>query len=218
MDGKRADGVSLEITQAILGILILIVVVLVMTLPPTAPLRSPAMVVIGVLAVAVVLTGIGAIISARRATAVVEEKKAPAAPPPRPVAPPAVEQYPALVLLSLLQEKGRLVDFVMEDITTYTDQQVSAAARVVHQGCREVVTGSFDPAPVSESPEKSTVTLSEGYSAEEYKIVGTVGGEAPYEGKVLHRGWRARRMKLPRSTRLPADVDSPVIVPAEVEL
>jgi Domain of unknown function (DUF2760) len=38
--------------------------------------------------------------------------------------------------LATLQERGRLVDFLMEDITTYDDAQVGAAARVVHEGCK----------------------------------------------------------------------------------
>jgi hypothetical protein len=42
--------------------------------------------------------------------------------------------------LALLQERGRLVDFLMEDITTYDNAQVGAAAResVAHPtaGCR----------------------------------------------------------------------------------
>src|SRR5260370_29873562 len=38
--------------------------------------------------------------------------------------------------LALLQERGRLVDFLMEDITTYDDAQVGAASRVVHEGCK----------------------------------------------------------------------------------
>lgn len=219
MNGRRADGVSLGVTQMILGVLTLILVIVAMGSSPTAWIRSPAMVVIGVIAVAVALTGLAAVWTARRRAAVAEEeKKAPVAPPPRPTAPPGVEQFPALVLLSLLQEKGRFLDFAMEDITTYSDQQVGAAARVVHQGCREVITGSFDPVPVSEGSEKSPVKLPEGYSAEEYKLVGTIKGEPPYEGTLLHRGWRARKMKLPRSTRPPADTDSPVIVPAEVEV
>ena len=34
--------------------------------------------------------------------------------------------------LAMLQEKGRLVDFLMDDINAYNDAQVGAAARVVH--------------------------------------------------------------------------------------
>src|SRR5271165_2926678 len=40
--------------------------------------------------------------------------------------------------LAILQEKGRLVDFLMDDIKGYNDAQVGAAARVLHEGCRTV--------------------------------------------------------------------------------
>jgi hypothetical protein len=45
--------------------------------------------------------------------------------------PPAANQAEAEVVafVSLLQEKGRLVDFLMEDVAPYDDKQVGAAAR-----------------------------------------------------------------------------------------
>ena len=46
-------------------------------------------------------------------------------------------------LLAILQERGRLVDFLMEDITTYDDAQVGAAARVVHEGCKAALQEHF---------------------------------------------------------------------------
>src|SRR5690349_12560463 len=54
--------------------------------------------------------------------------------------PPAANQAEAEIVafFALLQEKGRFVDFLMDDVTAYDDAQVGAAARVVHQGCREV--------------------------------------------------------------------------------
>lgn len=143
---------------------------------------------------------------------------APAPPPPQ--RPPAREAASkALTLLSLLQEKGRFVDFVMEDITAYSDDQVSAAARVVHQGCREVVRQAFDPVPVSESTHNEPIVLPEGYSAHAYRLVGHLTGQGPpYSGTVLHSGWQARRIKLPESTAHLADNEPAVIVPAEVEV
>ena len=45
----------------------------------------------------------------------------------------------AAQLLQLLQKHGRLVDFIFEDIDTYSDEQVGAGVRVVHQGCRKVL-------------------------------------------------------------------------------
>lgn len=149
------------------------------------------------------------------------------APPPRPVAatpggaPAEVPGAEALMLISLLQEKGRFVDFVMEDISGYSNEQVGAVARVVHQGCRTVVQEAFSPLPVAPA-ENARITLEPGYDAEEFRLVGSAGGAPPITVKVTHKGWRARHVKLPR--RIPADkgngaeaaAANPVIVPAEV--
>jgi hypothetical protein len=121
------------------------------------------------------------------------------------------------MLLTLLQENGRFVDFVMEDITAYSDEQVSAAARVVHQGCREVIREAFAPVAVSTRPENGAITLEPGFSAEEYRLVGHIAGTAPYSGTLVHKGWRATQVKLPRPAQ-EHHSDTPVIVPAEVEL
>ncbi|MBD3346630.1 MAG: DUF2760 domain-containing protein [Chitinivibrionales bacterium] len=148
-----------------------------------------------------------------------------AAPPQGPepafqAAPPqaAAQQKPALMLLSLLQEKGRLLDFLMEDIDSYSDKQVNAAARVVHQGCREVINNAFEPVHITEQKEKSEITLPANYSSDEFKITGSMPKEPPYKGTLLHRGWRASKMKLPQRTRNTQPSNSPVIIPAEVEV
>ncbi len=45
----------------------------------------------------------------------------------------------ALQLLSLLQREGRFVDFVQQDLTSFSDADIGAAARVVHEGCRRAI-------------------------------------------------------------------------------
>jgi len=133
--------------------------------------------------------------------------------PPAPVAGQAEGEIAAF--LALLQEKGRLVDFLMEDVTTYDDAQVGAAARVIHQGCKEVLAEHFSITPVSAAEEGSRVTVPAGYAADEYRLIGKISGNPPFSGKLIHKGWRTEYVKLPRtvkSDRLPA------IAPAEVEL
>ncbi len=124
----------------------------------------------------------------------------------------------ALLFLSLLQEKGRFIDFLMEDISAYSNEQVGAASRVVHQGCREVVIEAFSPHPVSAAPENSTITLNAGYNAEEFRLVGRVDGRAPFSGKVVHKGWRASQVKLPRRHSNEQVTSNHVIVPAEISV
>src|SRR4051794_38071028 len=67
--------------------------------------------------------------------------------PARPAAPaPAAARADAEIVsfLAMLQERGRLVDFLMDDINAYNDAQVGAAARVVHAGCRRVLQEHFN--------------------------------------------------------------------------
>jgi hypothetical protein len=120
-----------------------------------------------------------------------------------------------VAFFALLQEKGRLVDFLMEDITSYDDTQVGAAARVIHQGCRQILREHFKIVAISESEEGSQVTVPAGYAKEDYRIVGKLSGNPPFTGTLIHKGWKTEFVKLPRIVepqRLPA------IAPAEVEL
>ena len=92
--------------------------------------------------------------------------------------------------LAMLQEKGRLVDFLMDDINAYSDAQVGAAARVVHAGCKGVLQEHFTINPVRTEQEGSTVQVPAGYSADEYRLVGKIAGSAPFSGVLVHRGDR----------------------------
>jgi hypothetical protein len=117
----------------------------------------------------------------------------------------------------MLQEKGRLVDFLMDDINAYNDAQVGAAARVVHAGCAGVLREYFRINHVRTEEEGSTVQVPAGYSADEYRLVGRIAGPAPFSGVLVHRGWRTDMVKLPQLLRGAAD-QLPAIAPAEVEV
>jgi len=136
--------------------------------------------------------------------------------PIQPPAPTAQQAEAEIVtFFGLLQEKGRLVDFLMEDITAFEDSEVGAAARVIHQGCRQVLQEYFNISPISEAVEGAQVTVPAGYSADQFRLVGKLTGEPPFTGTLLHKGWKTEFVKLPRivnSDRLPS------IAPAEVEL
>jgi hypothetical protein len=119
--------------------------------------------------------------------------------------------------MAMLQEKGRLVDFLMDDINAYPDAQVGAAARVVHAGCKGVLQEHFMIKPVRTEQEGSTVQVPAGYSADEYRLVGKIAGAAPFSGVLVHRGWKTDMVKLPQSLRGAAD-KLPALAPAEVEV
>ena len=141
-------------------------------------------------------------------------------PPPVAVAPPAPAANQAeaevVAFFALLQEKGRFVDFLMDDVTAYDDAQVGAAARVVHQGCREVLREHFKITPVSDAAEGSRVTVPAGYAPDEYRLLGKLSGEPPFSGTLVHKGWKTESVRLPRIIKGGARL--PGIAPAEVEL
>lgn len=147
-----------------------------------------------------------------------EKPEIQATPPPKQTAADIHVGVEALTFLSLLQEKGRLVDFISEDITAYSNEQVGAAARVVHQGCRQVITDSFDPAPIVEAGEGNDTVLETGYDSSKYRLAGSPGNEPPHKGTVTHKGWIARRMRMARPSNPETIAEKPVIVPAEVQI
>ncbi len=123
-----------------------------------------------------------------------------------------------LVLLGMLQEKGRFVDFVMEDISRTPDHQLAAAARIVHAGCAEVIKKLFLIEHVEETAEGAQVTVPEGYNAERLRLLGEISGEPPYLGTLLHRGWKGKAVNLPELFARPKNEDQYVLMPAEVEV
>lgn len=139
-------------------------------------------------------------------------------PVPEPVAPrPAPEklaQAQVVRFLGQLQEKGRLVDFIMDDITPYANEEIGAAARVVHQGCKEVLAETFDIRALHPGAEGEDLTLAADFDARAYRLVGKVPEHPPFTGRVLHRGWKTARVNLPQLT----DEAREVIAPAEVEI
>jgi hypothetical protein len=178
----------------------------------TVPIAALAL-VLAVLVLIISLTG------ARSSPSPQPAEAAMPAPVPIPIQPPppTAQQAEAEIVtfFGLLQEKGRLVDFLMEDITPYEDSEIGAAARVIHQGCRQVLQEYFSISPISEAAEGAQVTVPAGYSADQFRLVGKLTGEPPFTGTLLHKGWKTEFVKLPRivnTDRLPS------IAPAEVEL
>jgi hypothetical protein len=124
-------------------------------------------------------------------------------------------QTAALQLLGLLQREARFVDFIQEDVAPYTDAEIGAAARVVHEGCRKVLREHFAIQPVRTEAEGSRITLQAGFDATAVRLTGNVVGQAPFTGTLGHRGWQVTAVKLPQLTDTAA---AHVIAQAEVEL
>lgn len=121
----------------------------------------------------------------------------------------------ALALLALLQREGRLVDFLRETVEDYSDEDIGAAVRDIHRGCKAVLDEHLSIEAVMPGEEDSPVTVPEGFDPSEVRLVGKVSGEPPFRGTMRHHGWRVTETRLPQLTE---GVDRRVLAPAEVEL
>ncbi|VGO14721.1 hypothetical protein PDESU_03289 [Pontiella desulfatans] len=142
---------------------------------------------------------------------------APAVETPKVVAPatqPARSE--ALTLLAALQREARLVDFLMEPLDGYTDQQVAAAVRDIQADSRKVLERLFALKPLRTEDEGSKITVPAGFDAAAFKLTGNVAGEAPYSGELMHPGWTATKLDLP--VWQGSDDSAKIVAPAEVEL
>jgi Domain of unknown function (DUF2760) len=198
---------------SIVAVLLLLVANAVGLLPSAnafQPYLSGGALALGIVALVTILAGRGPEADTEGAAAEVA----------RPVAvQPRTSQADAEILsfLAILQARGRLVDFLMDDINAHGDAQVGAAARVVHAGCKAVLQEYFRICPVREESEGSTVQVAAGYAADEYRLLGRISGPAPFSGVLVHHGWKTDAVNLPRILRSSTD-RLPAIAPAEVEL
>jgi hypothetical protein len=121
----------------------------------------------------------------------------------------------AMQLLSIMQQEARLIDFLKEDLRSFSDEDVGAAARVIHTGGQKVLNDYVTLAHVRNEDEETRITVEEGFNPQEIRLTGNVTGSAPFHGTLVHKGWKATSMHLPK---LAENYDASVIAPAEVEL
>jgi len=133
---------------------------------------------------------------------------------PAPAPPAASASDGALQLLAILQRDSRLLDFLMEDISGYADEQVGAAIRELHGQCREALQQYLKLAPVIDGVEGSFARIPSA-DPSAVKLIGNVPAEPPPGGILRHKGWRAASVQLPP---LNPKQDVSVIAPAEIEI
>lgn len=133
------------------------------------------------------------------------------APPPAPVAKPSDG---ALQMLAILQRDSRLIDFLMEDISAYSDDQIGAAVRELHDQCRDSVARYVTLQPVIDSVE-GTFTKAPSTDPNLVKFIGNVPAKPPSGGILRHKGWRAAKVDLPA---LAGKQDATILAPAEIEI
>ena len=120
----------------------------------------------------------------------------------------------ALRLLALLQQEGRLIDFLEEDITPYGDAQVGAAVRAIHAGCRTALHDRMQIERIYTQEDGAAVEVAAGFDAAEVRLTGNVHGTPPFKGVLQHGGWKVSGVMLPKG----AGMDPAVLAPAEVEV
>lgn len=139
-------------------------------------------------------------------------KPASIAPPPKPK--PA--QSEAITLLATLQREARLVDFLKEDLSGYSDDQIGAAVRDIHRDSGAVLDRIFAIGPILNEDEGASVQVPAAFDAARYRLTGKLTGMAPFQGTLRHHGWQVTQCSLPEFTG--SESAAKTIMPAEVEL
>jgi len=146
------------------------------------------------------------------------EKPGPKAKQPasKPAAPKPPARSEALTLLAALQREARFVDFIKEPLDGYADAQIGAVVRDVHRDCAAVIERMFALKPILTDEEGARVTVPAGFETARYHLTGNVTGEPPYEGQMVHHGWKAAKCELPTWSGSPKAAK--VVAAVEVEL
>ena len=123
---------------------------------------------------------------------------------------------PDLRVLAVLQRDGRLIDFLQEELDAYSDDQIGAAVRDIHRGCRKSLHDYLTIEPIINAKEEDRVNVPNDFDPAAIRLVGNVDGSPPFQGILKHHGWRVKSVHLPL---LPvARDDSSILSPAEVEI
>ena len=141
--------------------------------------------------------------------------------PPKPIEPTrSVERKPlqseAITLLATLQREARLVDFLKEDLSNYSDEQVGAAVREIHRESKSVLDRFFAIKSIRDDDEGASIEVPAGFDAGRYRLTGKLTGAAPFHGTLRHHGWEATRCDLPAF--MGSESAAKTIAPAEVEV
>lgn len=124
-------------------------------------------------------------------------------------------QHPAITLLATLQREARLIDFLQEDLTGYSDAQIGAAVREIHRDCRAALQRMFDIHPVIHEPEGSCIPIPHEHNPGVIRLTGA-GSAGKQHGVVRHHGWQASRCEIPQYTG--PEAAAHIIVPADLEV
>jgi hypothetical protein len=138
---------------------------------------------------------------------------APVEPPPPPAPPrPSAD---AVRFLAILQGEARFFDFLMEDVSAASNEQIGSAVREIHAKSQAAIKQHLTVESIMPQSEGSSVTVPVGFDPSRIRVTGNVTGSPPFTGTLVHPGWRAKDIRLAPPA---AGADVHVIQPAEVHL
>lgn len=121
----------------------------------------------------------------------------------------------ALRMLALLQADSRLVDFLLEDISGASDEQIGQAVRKVQADAQTALKRYAVIETVLGGSDGDTVTVPKGFDPSAIRVVGNVTGEPPFTGQINHPGLRVKELRV---SPPPEGADEFVLHPAEVQI
>ena len=119
-------------------------------------------------------------------------------------------------MLAALQREARLIDFLKEDLTAYTDEQIGAAVRDVQRDAGKVLERVAGIRPVLTGEEGAKVAIPGEADPARFRFTGQITKDRPSSGVLQHHGWEATRCELPTFTG--SRVAAGIIAPAELEI
>ncbi|MDY0132754.1 MAG: DUF2760 domain-containing protein [Desulforegulaceae bacterium] len=128
---------------------------------------------------------------------------------------PELEKRKFLHILSVLQEEGRFLDFLNENLSDYNDDDIGAAVRSIHKGCKDALSKYLELKPLLDNEESSEIEIEESFNPDKIRLTGNVVGNPPFKGIVRHRGWKVENINLPDLKKIE---DASFLVPAEIEI
>ncbi len=134
--------------------------------------------------------------------------------PPPPPTPPKPSGLPVRIL-ALLQRESRLIDFLLDNVQNYSDDQIGAAVRDIQPKAQAALKKYLVIEQLLPQNENDAVEVPPGFDPSAIQLSGNVSGQPPFKGSVRHPGWRVKEIKLQAT---PTGQDEFVLAPAEVEL
>jgi len=134
----------------------------------------------------------------------------------QPTKPTAPARSDALSLIAALQREARLLDIVTESLDGYSDAQIGAAAKEVLRDTGAVIERMFGLEPITDAADGAELETPADFDAAQFRLTGSVSGEAPFRGKVAHHGWKATKCEIPKWTGEKSS--ALIIAPIELEI